>query len=217
MAFLAPCKPNNRAGRQRAIALTTGLVPDAATAIDRIRATYDLATESEHLDGESWYPAAGEIAELVGAIGGWSARQGAGIIAALSPQCSWDENIVRAIAYANGETVGATADSVRKCDAIAAGADPADVLGGRKVRSFFRNIVGIESAVTIDRHAVAIVYGRPLSDREIKILERAGSYTLIASYYRAAARQLEIAPSTLQAVTWLAWRRLKSDPDVGTF
>ena len=84
------------------------------------------------------------------------------------------------------------------------------MLGGRKVRSFYRNILGIDSAVTVDRHAVAIVYGRPLSDREIKLLERAGAYTVIASAYRAAARRLGIAPSTLQAVTWLAWRRLKA-------
>ena len=210
MSFLKPCKPSNRPGRQRAIAATVELVPDPATMADRIAEIYSLATDAEHLDGAAWYPAAREIAELVATIGGWSTSAGAGIIAALSPQCSWDENIVRALAYANGESVGATADSVRKCDAIARGEDPSTVLGGRKVRSFYRNILGIDSAVTVDRHAVAIVYGRPVSDREIKLLERAGAYTVIASAYRAAARRLGIAPSTLQAVTWLAWRRLKA-------
>jgi hypothetical protein len=77
------------------------------------------------------------------------------------------------------------------------------------VRSFYWNILGHASHVTVDRHAVAIVYGRALSDREIKILERCGAYAYIAASYRAAARSLGLEPSTLQAITWLAWRRLK--------
>jgi len=185
--------------------------------VGRILAIYDEATESEHIDGAGWYPAANDIARLVGDIGGWSADAGAGIIAALSPQCSWDENIVRALAFANGETVGAFSDALSKAERIAAGESPADVLGGRKVRSFYRNIVGHESAVTIDRHAVAIVFGRSLSNAETKLLGRAGTYTVIASAYRAAARRLGIAPSTLQAITWLAWRRIKNLDDRSEF
>jgi hypothetical protein len=156
-----------------------------------------------------WYSAASDIATLVGDLTKTSPIHGAGIIAALSPQCSWDENIVRALALANNENVGAFGDALRKAEAIRLGAHPLSVLGGRKVRSFFYNISGHKHHVTIDRHAVAIVFGRALSDSEIKVLERCGAYTYIASIYRAVARSLDIAPSDLQAITWLARRRIK--------
>lgn len=213
MTFTAPCLPRNRPQRQRVIARTVGQIPDADTMVERILAIHAEALESEHIDGEGWYPAANEIAHLVGAVGGYTVAQGAGIIAALSPQCSWDENVVRALAFARGDKVGAFDDALSKAKAIATGHDPATVLGGRKVRSFYSNILLNENAVTVDRHAVAVVYGRPLSDREIKILEKIGAYTYIAAAYRAAARTLGLSPATLQAIVWLAWRRLKAAND----
>ena len=217
MTFTAPCLPANRPNRQRRIASVLADLPDAATMDARIASVLAQATDDERLDGEAWYLAARDIAALVGAIGGWSAEAGAGIVAALSPQCSWDENVARALAFARGDDVGGLGDGLGKATKIAAGAHPLDVLGGRKVRSFYHNIIGHTHHVTVDRHAVAIVYGRPLSDREIKVLERCGAYAVIASAYRATARRLGLDPSTLQAITWLAWRRLKGDPEVGEF
>ena len=214
---VSPCLPRNRPNRQAVIARTVAKLPDAATMAARIDAVLAQATDSEVIDGHAWYGAAASIARIVADGHGIDQSSGAGIIAALSPQCSWDENIVRALAHCDGDMVGATADSLRKADAIASGGRPVDVLGGRKVRSFWRNIDGRDQYVTVDRHAVAIVFGRALSDREIKILEKLGAYTIIAAAYRAAARRHGIAPSTLQAITWLAWRRLKGLADTDTF
>lgn len=216
---LKPALPRNRPVRQRAIRAALDLLPDAATIADRIDAIYALATESERLDGRAWYGAAHSIARSV-TIGAdlKSIEHGAGIVAALSPRCSWDENIARALTFADGDDVGALEDGLDKAEAIGNGADPAEVLGGRKVRSFWRNIVGHSAFVTVDRHAVAITYDRPLSNREIKILERPGAYQYVAACYRAAARRHGIPASELQAVTWLAWRRLKNrDNDLGDF
>lgn len=215
--MLKPCTPRMRPVRQRAIRAAVAELPDAATMATRIDAVYAQALESEHFDGRAWYSAAGSIARVVAGGHDISHEAGAGILAALSPQCSWDENVVRALAHADGEDVGATADSLSKADRLASGADAFDVLGGRKVRSFWRNILGQHHHVTVDRHAVAIVFGRALSDREIKLLERPGPYVIIAAAYRAAARRHGIEASTLQAVTWLAWRRLKGDRDLGEF
>jgi hypothetical protein len=221
MTFCSPVLPRNRGGRQSRIAETVANLPTATTMADRILEVWGQATDAEHADGRAWYPAAGHIADTVaelarahGATFGDSDRSaGAGIVAALSPQCSWDENITRALAFADGlGPIGGLADGVGKSTAIAAGAHPGEVLGGRKVRSFWHNIIGHRHHVTVDRHAVAIVYGRPLDDREIKVLERCGAYTYIAAVYRAVARRLAVDPATLQAVTWLAWRRLKATP-----
>ena len=214
---VAPCLPRNRPNRQAVIRRTVATLPDPATMAARIDAVLASATESEVIDGHRWYKSAADIARIVAAGHDIDQSAGAGIIAALSPQSSWDENITRALAHADGDMVGAFGDALRKADAIAAGGRPADVLGGRKVRSFWRNIDGRDQYVTVDRHAVAIVYGRALSDREIKVLEKLGAYTIIAAAYRAAARRHGIAPSTLQAITWLAWRRLKGLADTDTF
>jgi hypothetical protein len=56
-----------------------------------------------------------------------------------------------------------------------------------------------------------------LSDTEIKILERPGAYQYVAACYRAAARRHGIPASTLQAVTWIVWRRLKGLADTEAF
>jgi hypothetical protein len=186
--------------------------------VRRIEDVLAQATDEEHADGATWYPSARDLAKVIGAAHDLDVDAGAGIIAALSPQCSWNDNVARALAHADGEdVVGAMPDPLRKADRIAAGQDPSTVLGGRKVRSFWRNIAGHVHHVTVDRHAVAIVYGRPLSDREIKVLEKLGAYVIIAAAYRTVARRHGMAPSTMQAITWLAWRRLKGDDDLGTF
>lgn len=208
--FLAPCKPHNRPNRQRRIAAACSELPNHATMVARIEACLAAAADDEHSDGRQWYPAARSIAQIVASGLGIPVEHGAGIVAALSPQCSWDENVVRALAFADGDDVAGLADGLGKAKRIAAGEHPETVLGGRKVRSFYRNIIGQHSAVTVDRHAVAIVFDRALSDREIKILERPGPYSLIAAAYRSVARRHGFAPAELQAITWLAWRRLKS-------
>lgn len=207
--FTSPCNPNNRANRQRRIRAAVELLPDPATRAARILAIYEAATEQERSDGLAWYSEASNIAGIVSSGLGLSLESGAGIVAALSPQCSWDENIARALAFAEGDNPGGMGDGLAKARRIAEGEHPLSVLGGRKVRSFCHNIAGRLDHVTVDRHAVAIVYGRPLDDRELKILERIGPYSAIAGSYRSVARSLSIEPADLQAITWLAWRRIK--------
>lgn len=215
------CAPAQRKRRQRAIAETVALLPSADDALSNLFAVYDAASNEEHKLGARWYSEALSIAESVADVAGAyergtsCARYGAGILAALSPQRSWDANVDSAWLYAEtGADPLACADQLRKCAALDAGADPVDVLGGRKVRSFFANILRPEhaGAVTIDRHAVAILFGRNLSERETKVLERVGAYQYCAGIYRTAARRLGVLPCELQAVTWLAWRRLKANP-----
>jgi hypothetical protein len=54
-------------------------------------------------------------------------------------------------------------------------------------------------------HAYDIAVGIPLGDWN-RGLSAHGRYELIADCYREAARRLEQLPSTVQAVTWVAWR-----------
>lgn len=218
--MLTPATPNGRKLRQRAIARTVSELPPVADMVRNIIDTVACATADEEHNGLTWYARAHAVAHDIGNRHGANVWQAAGVIAALSPQTPWHANIGYAVdAYANGaDTIGHYDDAIRKADAIIGGAAPRNVLGGRKVRSFYVNIAEPtrHGRVTVDRHAVALAFygpdhghrwksGPPVSP---KLLERVGAYQYVAAAYRGAARVLGIAPHECQAIAWVTWRRL---------
>lgn len=217
MAFAAPVLPRNRAHRQAVIAASIDRLPDVETCITNLLAVYDSATDAEIASGTVWYSdRAGQVcqdittAAATAGHGQIKFRQAAGILAALSPSTSWGNNCAGAIEFVlTGHCTVQDERNNVKAGRILAGESPESVLGGRKVRSFFRNISEPTFAgpVTIDRHAISILYGFQLSEKQTKVLEKLGAYTFAASVYRTLARRLGIAPHELQAITWQAWRR----------
>ncbi|WP_199827667.1 DUF7178 family protein [Streptomyces specialis] len=161
------------------------------------------ATPEQQQRGRTWYRAAHDLAAM---LTGGDARTGAGVIAALSANKSWEATVELARAACDtGLDGGHFADALAKAAAILAGADPADVLPpGRKTGQFFRCIADPDDpdAVVVDRHAHDIAVGRTYGqrDRGLSSLRR---YALLADCYREAARLLGERPSTVQAVTWV--------------
>lgn len=189
--------------------------PNAARILD----VYRQATLQELQDGLSWYADAHAIAV---ALDPARPHAAAGVIAALSPMMPWDRNImVAARAYSDGYASGGLYRNCAKADAIMAGADPLEVLGGDKVCNFYKAIANPHdgSAVVIDRHAFDIAVGRITNDKSRTALTRKGVYESFARAYGRAARALtdetgmDISPSAVQAVTWTVWRRLKGLAD----
>ena len=179
-----------------------------------ILATYALASSEELDNGAQWYPRAHALAcELDGGDG----RVGAGVLAALSPITPWSRNAVLGRrAFALGRLDGGTlSGSVRKANAILDGADPLDVLGGLKVRNFFEAIANPLSpdAVVIDRHAFDVAVGKVCVDADRGQLGRLGDYARFARAYARAGAILGTTPATVQATTWVTWRRLKGLAD----
>lgn len=184
--------------------------------VARILDTLEDATEDEYVLGKAWYLEAHWIASQVGP----TTVQGAGIIAALSPQIGWVDNVAAARALALGDpegafkTFGCLGPNVDKATRILRGEAPLDVLGGRKVRSFYRNIVDPhhDGPVTVDRHALNLALvgpgGKGAND---KLLARKGGYQLVAAAYRTAAREAWMRPNEVQAITWLVQRRKLDD------
>jgi hypothetical protein len=173
-----------------------------------VLALADKATERE---GLAWYPSAHSIGADLAIDHGATVAQAAGVIAALSPQNGWGSNVAQAgQAFGDGHAgnVGHYDDATGKATEIIAGADPDGVLGGRKVRSFYRNIVDPlrPGHVTIDRHMVDLLTGERFADA--KVLERVGVYQLAAAVIRGVARELGMLPQEVQAVAWVAWRKL---------
>lgn len=220
MSFVEPAiTAAGRRQRQRAYARHYGTTP-LADSVANILAVF-MRAEDENVayeEGIGWYHAAHAIAAEHAATYGTTVSQAAGVIAALSPQTGWAENIRLAGEFwrrhAQRRTdlmSGHTTDAIVKCQRIGRGEDPYLVLGGRKVRSFYANILRPDTPgpVTIDRHAIAVIMARPLpaSDPDARSPERPGVYTRAAGAYRTVARMVGLHPHQVQAVVWCQWRR----------
>lgn len=197
----------------------TGHVYAANANSARILDVYRQATVAELEAGMAWYADAHALASRLNPA---DVSGAAGVIAALSPMMPWDRNMMLAArAYEDGTASGALYGNVAKANAILAGSNPLDVLGGDKVRNFYAAIADptSKSAVCIDRHAFDIAVGRVTNNESRAALGRKGIYERFANAYRRAARVLsketgmDVTPSQVQAVTWLTWRRLKGLTD----
>ena len=186
-----------------------------------LQAVLDLATDEDWSAGLRWYDEAHGVAVLLSDRYGITVTAAAGIIAALSPQTGWEENKRIADLYISDPTESVhTSDACGKAARILNGEHPEDVLGGNKVRSFYRNIVTprLSGPVTIDRHAVAILLGCTTPEYNVgphrKVLERKHVYRIATSFYRGAAHRYGILPHELQAVAWLvqSGRSIPTDP-----
>ena len=185
-----------------------------------IASVYYQANDLDIQSGMTWYTNANNICKRLAARYGYTTSQVAGVMAALSPGCSWESNVVyteRLLSYhKNGLTceespkVGSYGRANKvKAWRIADGEQPLDVLGGHKVRAFFTCIDNPESReVCIDRHAVSIVEGKPLGDKFSSYTNTEKKYNAIANDYAVVAHDLEMLPHQLQAITWVVWRRI---------
>lgn len=210
MSHSTPATIRGRKARQSAIGRSLEVLPTSAAMRDNLLNTLASASPDAEAEGLAWYLSAHSIAADMAERHGLAVAQCAGVIAALSPQCGWAENIRLAdAACESGTATGHTEDACRKANAILAGADPFEVLGGRKVRSFYANMLRplVAGPVTVDRHCVDMLVGRrgAVADR---VLERIGAYARCAAVVRSVARELGMRPHEVQAVAWVAWRQL---------
>lgn len=172
--------------------------------VDNIIRMYESASDDQRRRGESWYTTAHEVADM---LSDGHVRVGAGLLAALSPQTSWESSIELARdAYKTGNPRDHTREALAKAAKILAGADPTEVLPmTKKTGHFFRCIVDPSDpdAVCIDRHAHDLAVGEAYGSKP-RGLSAKGRYALLAHVYREAAQRLGVLPSVVQAVTWVA-------------
>lgn len=175
----------------------------------RLEGTLRAATARQWQEGTRWYPRARYLAETILPFNpDLTAKHGAGIIAALSPQANWDENVRQATALCAGETIHNTDDRLGKAYEILGGSDPADVLRGPKESAFYASIADpIESRqACIDRHMVRAALAVD-SDREIRLwIGRAGVYDGIADCIARVADRAGIPVAACQAIIWTVIR-----------
>lgn len=167
--------------------------------VSRVIAMYAVATDEQRHDGDQWYPVARTVACESG-----DARMGAGILAALSANKSWPENVRLARLAFRGRFGGHFADALDKSRAIYRGVPPEDVLPmASKTGQFYRciNDPSDPDAVVVDRHAHDVCAGMKYGNAD-RGLSSVGRYASIADAYRTAGKVLGVVPLRLQAIVW---------------
>lgn len=190
------------------------MLPSHDDMVLNILAFYAEATPAERAEGMAWYTTALEAAQNIAARTGLSVEVVVAVIAVLSPQKEWNENLAWAAEVCEAHVAGLSlprrglGNSLRRA-AIALSGDLSDVdraVGSPKVREFYRSILGRPSAACVDRHALRIVAGDPLSTPPAMTDAR---YRLAADAYREAGRELGVAARHVQAVTWGVCKRMR--------
>ena len=184
---------------------------DVATMARNVVHVYSLSTEAERIDGRAWYPRAHTLMRKWSEIHRRSVMNVACITSALSPQVRWEQNLILAADVLDGAPAASQAClhvNWRKAERIR-DERLESVLNklpyGPKVTNFAANLSGDYDAVTVDTHAAQIALGSPQANGR---LDRFPDYAPFVAAYTLAARQLHMRPSELQAITWLAWKRL---------
>lgn len=174
------------------------------TVVARILRAWDAATERDREAGRTWYADAAEVASELAPYAG-SVEHAATVIAHLSPRTSWARNVAgaRGLVY-HGMAEHCMPANVDRARNALASKTPVATLNGPKVRRFAQNILGDTDAVTVDVWAARVALATP-PDAD-RILARKGVYDALEDAYRVAARRRGVAPSVMQATTWVVAR-----------
>tara|TARA_R110002049_G_scaffold19992_2_gene74219 strand:+ start:447 stop:1037 length:591 start_codon:yes stop_codon:yes gene_type:complete len=186
-----------------------------------IIAIYKLANASEIKHGLTWYVNANTDCMRIANTLELPLHIVIGVVSALSPNNKWERNIVNAEDLCNAFINGQDMDSIKVStyhkmkqkawhilETMPSYDETITILNGKKIVSFYRNISGDETDITIDGHARNIYYndrqGLTTPNTNIRKLE----YLDIQKAYLRASKKLGVKAYELQAITWVAWRRI---------
>ena len=186
-----------------------------------IKSIYSLANIEEQTDGRAWYHIAHEFTGTIAKRHNLSIVQTAAILSSLSPATHWSQNILDTEnLIINGKDSTVTTYHRNKLKALkflSGELNPVDhyivdiKYSWTKTAAFFINILNPNEVnkVTIDRHAIRIAHGYEMTaDDAIFYANTRQKYNETARSYFTVADDIGILPQQLQAITWLAYRRL---------
>lgn len=191
------------------------------TLTQNILKTYGMATKQEKLDGFRWYKKAKRQCKGLASDQNVTLRKAVGVVAATSPNLNWNKNIHTAAQVIEGYKKGLDHEQIEGCMAyksnrlkgykVMENVNRSEAilktLNGPKISAFFDNIMGGDS-VTVDGHARNIAYGERVQLKSDKANIGVVEYRTLAQAYRDAAAILNVKACDLQAITWVAWRRM---------
>ncbi|MCB1711802.1 MAG: hypothetical protein KDH96_04760 [Candidatus Riesia sp.] len=138
-----------------------------------------------------------------------------GIIAALSPLKTWEENKKIAESFLKQGKAKHTKLFTNKAKDILTSTGTEEeivaILKGDKISAFFLNILNPKdsSFLTIDRHAICIALGREATENEKKLTT--SQYRFFELAYTIASSKVGVRPILMQSSTWVRWRKDKTE------
>lgn len=170
---------------------------------DRLLNIYSAAGGDVVEAGRLWYPTAENVIADLSREFSLGRPRVAAIVAVLSPRQRWRKNIEAARHVLEGEPWRAVVYDANRDKALAIrdGADLASVIGGDKVTSFWANLIGSRTAVTVDKWAQLAALGHYHRHQP-----KHGRYERLVAIYRAAAEGAGETPREFQSIIWNAIR-----------
>ena len=139
-----------------------------------------------------------------------------GVVAALSPVKTWNQNKLCTINMLETGDCGHMkqfkdkAKRIINCD----GSDEAilEILNGRKISAFYLNIKypNLANNLTIDRHALSIALGYWTTNEDYQGMT-AHQYNFFVQCFTLAAIKVGVSPLLMQSATWVKFRKIKKD------
>lgn len=170
---------------------------------DRLLAIHENAAPAVIDAGRLWYPSAENVIADLSREFQLGRPRVAAIVAVLSPRQRWRKNIEGARHVLGGEAWRAPGFDTNRTKALAllAGAPLANIIGGDKVTSFWANLIGSRTAVTVDVWAqrAALGYYHQWQPKD-------AAYCRLVRAYRVAAEMVGETPREFQAIVWNAIR-----------
>ena len=186
-----------------------------------------LASQAELMGGRGWYLQASDFSHRLADAYDCSHAVAAGVVAALSPNQSWQNN-----KRAAEMTIKAWSQGIDPLSILGVSAYPImrqkasrilnsdgsvesieSILNGPKITSFFRCIIGNQSEVCVDGHALSVYLGERIPTTRTPNISKALYKAVQRSYVLVADQSYDLigeclTPAQVQAVTWTVYRRL---------
>lgn len=179
---------------------------------NNILKVWNMTDESERHD---WYKNANKLAEIMADVQDTQMTKVVGVIAALSPLKTWEQNLVCAREFIMTGDTGHMKQFIQKARDIVKsdGSDEEilDILNGRKISAFYLNIMYYDKAdyLTIDRHALSVALGYWIEESDYAGMT-AAQYDFFVQCYVLAAVKAGVSPLRMQSATWVKWRKIKT-------
>lgn len=196
------------------MALTKAHLPEHKDMVKNVLYAWATATPDDFEEGMCWYGKAYYQCETIAQACGFQTEQIVALMAILSPGMVWDENesapervvdlYLRGIPATDWTGFSTYPHNLLKCERILQGDFTA--LGGRKVRSFYNNILGHNDCVTIDRWAIRVALDDHKIGKDLIVPSGEAVYQMLSNAYFEAAHLLGQDVTDVQAVTWCRFR-----------
>lgn len=183
------------------------MIPSHRTLVRRLLTHYAQADDQTRSEGRTWYDRARLTADILADQYGYHVCQTASVIAALSPNVTWPQNVIAAESACKGHQAGephwawkGAGYGANKAKSSRILSGELEALNGPKVTQFAEGILGNPNACTVDvwmQRAVGCDYGRAPTRLEHRAIRKA---------LESAAHKAGETVRDFQAIVWVQVR-----------